>query len=120
MHDATGAPDRRGHVELCRFAGVARAGESEGAGPAGANLPSTSYPLNRRLAVEFIGTFLFVFTVGMATNKAARAPWRRSRSARCWIYRLADFLGGAAAARAFLYVQPAKKPTGDIEAASTH
>jgi len=29
-----------------------------------------SYRLSRRLAVEFIGMFLFVFTVGMATNKA--------------------------------------------------
>ena len=26
--------------------------------------------LERKLAVEFIGMFLFVFTVGMATNKA--------------------------------------------------
>ena len=29
-----------------------------------------SYPLNRKLVVEFIGMFLFMFTVGMATNKA--------------------------------------------------
>ncbi len=29
-----------------------------------------SYPLDRKLVVEFIGTFIFVFTVGMATNKA--------------------------------------------------
>ena len=29
-----------------------------------------SYPLDRKLVVEFIGMFLFVFTVGMATNKA--------------------------------------------------
>jgi aquaporin Z len=28
------------------------------------------YPLDRKLVVEFIGMFLFVFTVGMATNKA--------------------------------------------------
>src|ERR1700756_899775 len=28
-----------------------------------------SYPLDRKLAVEFIGTFFLVFTVGMATNK---------------------------------------------------
>lgn len=28
------------------------------------------YPLDRKLAVEFIGMFLFVFTVGMATNRA--------------------------------------------------
>jgi aquaporin Z len=27
-------------------------------------------PFNRKLAVEFIGMFMFVFTVGMATNKA--------------------------------------------------
>jgi len=29
-----------------------------------------TYSLNRKLAVEFIGMFLFVFTVGMATSKA--------------------------------------------------
>ena len=29
-----------------------------------------TYPLDRKLTVEFIGMFLFVFTVGMATNKA--------------------------------------------------
>ena len=29
-----------------------------------------SYPLDRKLVVEFIGMFMFVFTVGMATNKA--------------------------------------------------
>src|ERR1700757_2009189 len=28
-----------------------------------------TYPLNRKLAVEFIGMFMFMFTVGMATNK---------------------------------------------------
>jgi aquaporin Z len=36
-----------------------------------------------------------------------------------WIYLLADFLGGAAAAYAFLWVLPGEKATGDIEAAST-
>ena len=36
-----------------------------------------------------------------------------------WIYLLADFAGGAVAALAFLYVLPAEKATGDIEAAST-
>jgi aquaporin Z len=34
-----------------------------------------------------------------------------------WIYLLAPPLGGALAARVFLYVQPAEKPEGDIEAA---
>jgi aquaporin Z len=34
-----------------------------------------------------------------------------------WIYVLAPLLGGVAAAVAFLYVQPAEKPEGDIEAA---
>jgi aquaporin Z len=29
-----------------------------------------TYPLDRKLVVEFIGMFIFVFTVGMATNKA--------------------------------------------------
>jgi aquaporin Z len=37
-----------------------------------------------------------------------------------WIYFLADFLGGAVAAYAFLFVLPAEKGMGDIEAASTH
>jgi glycerol uptake facilitator-like aquaporin len=41
-----------------------------------------SYPLDRKLVVEFIGTFIFVFTVGMATNKAGAARWRRSQSDR--------------------------------------
>jgi aquaporin Z len=36
-----------------------------------------------------------------------------------WIYLLADFLGGVAAAYAFLYVQAAEKSTGDVEAAAT-
>jgi aquaporin Z len=37
-----------------------------------------------------------------------------------WIYLLADFVGAAAAAYAFLYVLPAEKPTGDVvEPAST-
>ena len=34
-----------------------------------------------------------------------------------WIYLLADFLGGAAGAFAFLYVLPAEKLPGDVEAA---
>jgi aquaporin Z len=34
-----------------------------------------------------------------------------------WIYVLAPLLGGIAAALAFLYVEPAEKPEGDIEAA---
>ena len=36
-----------------------------------------------------------------------------------WIYLLAEFIGGAAAACAFLYVLPAEKTVGDTEAAST-
>lgn len=35
-----------------------------------------------------------------------------------WIYLLADLLGAAAAARAFLYVLPAEKLEGDLEAAA--
>ncbi len=35
-----------------------------------------------------------------------------------WIYLLAEFLGGAAAAYAFLYIQSAEKMLGDVEAAS--
>ena len=35
-----------------------------------------------------------------------------------WVYLVAEFAGGAAAAYAFLYVQPAEKATGDAEAAS--
>ena len=36
-----------------------------------------------------------------------------------WIYLLAEFAGGAAAAYAFVYVLPAEKAAGDVEAAST-
>ena len=36
-----------------------------------------------------------------------------------WIYLLAEFLGGAAAAYTFLYVLPAEKSTGDVEAAAS-
>jgi aquaporin Z len=36
-----------------------------------------------------------------------------------WVYFLAEFAGGAAAAYVFLYLLPAEKPGGDIEAAST-
>jgi aquaporin Z len=36
-----------------------------------------------------------------------------------WIYLIADLLGAVAAAFAFLYVLPAEKPSGDVEAAST-
>ena len=36
-----------------------------------------------------------------------------------WIYLIADFLGAAVAAFAFLYVLPGEKEIGDIEAAST-
>jgi aquaporin Z len=36
-----------------------------------------------------------------------------------WIYLLADFAGGAAAAYAFLHVLPAEKVSGDVEPAST-
>jgi aquaporin Z len=38
---------------------------------------------------------------------------------KIWIYLLADLAGAAAAALAFLYVLPAEKPSGDLEAAST-
>lgn len=36
-----------------------------------------------------------------------------------WIYLIADFLGAILAARTFLYVLPAEKVAGDIQAAST-
>jgi aquaporin Z len=36
-----------------------------------------------------------------------------------WIYLLADFAGGIAAAYTFLYVLPAEKVAGDVEAAAT-
>ena len=39
------------------------------------------------------------------------------RWSNLWIYLVAEFLGGAAAALTFLYVLPAEKPSGDIEAA---
>jgi aquaporin Z len=38
---------------------------------------------------------------------------------KIWIYLIADLLGAAAAAYAFLFVLPGEKVTGDIEAAST-
>jgi aquaporin Z len=38
---------------------------------------------------------------------------------KIWIYLLADFVGAAVAAYAFLYVLPAQKVTGDIQAAAT-
>ena len=34
--------------------------------------------LQRKLVVEFVGMFLFVFTVGMATNKAGAGGSHRS------------------------------------------
>ncbi len=34
-----------------------------------------------------------------------------------WIYVVAPILGGCVAAATFLYVQPAEKPEGDVEAA---
>ena len=43
-----------------------------------------------------------------------RLPW-----ANIWIYLLADFAGGVAAAYTFLYVLPAEKPRGDLEPAGT-
>ena len=39
-------------------------------------------------------------------------PW-----SHIWLYLLANLLGGAAAGFVFLYVQPAEKPDGDVEAA---
>lgn len=33
-----------------------------------------TYPLDRKLIVEFIGVFMFVFTVGTATNRAGAGP----------------------------------------------
>ena len=38
---------------------------------------------------------------------------------KIWIYLIADLLGAAAAAMAFLYVLPGEKLEGDVEAAST-
>ena len=38
--------------------------------------------LKRKLVVEFLGMFLFMFTVGMATNTAGAGAWRRWRSGR--------------------------------------
>jgi aquaporin Z len=36
-----------------------------------------------------------------------------------WVYLVANMLGGVAAAEVFLYVQPAAKPEGDLDAART-
>ena len=38
-----------------------------------------TYPLDRKLVVEFIGMFIFVFTVGMVTNKAGAGAAGASR-----------------------------------------
>jgi glycerol uptake facilitator-like aquaporin len=70
-------------------------------------------PLERKLVVEFIGTFFLVFTVGMAiVNAGDLLSW-----GDIWIYLLANFGGGAAAAAVFLYTQPAEKVSGDTRAA---
>ena len=39
-------------------------------------------------------------------------PW-----SHIWVYLIANLLGGVAAGFVFLYVQPAEKPEGDVEAA---
>jgi aquaporin Z len=36
-----------------------------------------------------------------------------------WIYLVADLIGGAAGAAAFLYIEPGEKPAGDVQAAAT-
>jgi glycerol uptake facilitator-like aquaporin len=76
-------------------------------------------PLGRKLAVEFVGTFSLVFTVGMATNSktGAGAVAPLAIGAALMVYIIANLLGGAAAASAFLYVQPAEEASGEIDAA---
>jgi hypothetical protein len=60
-----------------------------------------------------IAEFLFTFALCWVVLNVATA-W-----SNIWIYFIAEFLGGAAAAYTFLYLLPAEKATGDIEAAST-
>ncbi len=57
-----------------------------------------------------------VFNPGIALGATVTGLLKWSN---IWIYLLADFLGGAAAAYVFLWVLPAEKLTGDVEAAST-
>jgi len=91
-------------------------------------------PLGRKLAVEFVGTFFVVFTVGLATSQktgaGTLAPLAIGAVLMVMVFAGAHISGGhynpavstalvcgAAAAYAFLYVQPAEKVSGDIEAA---
>ena len=76
--------------------------------------------LQRKLGVEFIGTFFLVFTVatgafavgsisGGAFNPAVAVGASLIgifRWSHIWIYLLANFLGGAAAAGVFRLTQP--------------
>jgi aquaporin Z len=52
--------------------------------------------------------------VALGATVAGALKW-----SHIWLYIIINPLGGAAAAYAFLYVQPAEKPEGDIEAART-
>jgi aquaporin Z len=104
-------------------------------------------PLGRKLAVEFVGTFFsssqwgwqpirfYGLAIGFTVAAGAFAVGGVSGGAfnpavafgasilgifkwsHIWIYIIANLLGGAAAAYAFLYVQPAEKPSGNLEAA---
>ena len=95
-----------------------------------------SLELQRKLAVEFVGMFIFVFTVGMATNKLGAGPLAPLAIGSVLMVMVfagghvsgghfnpavsaAVFLRKRMAANAFFFVLPAEKGTGDIEAAAT-
>jgi aquaporin Z len=65
-------------------------------------------------AVGGISGGAFNFAVALGASVAGVFKW-----SHIWVYLITNPLGGAAAAYVFLYVQPAEKPEGDIEAART-
>ena len=77
------------------------------------------------LAIGFtvvVGAFAVGGTSGAAFNPAIAVGAMVTgllQWSNIWIYVIADFLGAAAAAYAFLFVLPGEKMAGDIEAAST-
>ncbi len=91
--------------------------------------------LNVATAKGTEGNSFYGLAIGFTVVTGAFAVggiWRRVQSAiavgamvtgllkwsNIWIYLLADFFGGAAAAYVFLHVAPAEKLTVDVEAAS--
>jgi len=70
--------------------------------------------LERKLTVEFIGTFFLVFTIGMAVaTGGALAPLAIAAA----LVVTAIGYDPAGAAYAFLFIQGAEKPQGDLRPA---